>query len=185
MIVAIAGPHNTGKDVVASFLTKHYGFIRISWADELCRVVSHKYGLPYQRLLGLTPEDRQWRITPNPSIPGLQQTPLTPLEVLNLEGDGSRAVQQDVWVNHLLNHIKGSSSNWVIPGTRRLNEAEAVLKRQGSLWYINRPNTELSAVEEELPLVKQIASVVIENSSTLEELESKVINLVEQNFSYI
>jgi hypothetical protein len=105
--------------------------------------------------------------------------------VLNLEGDGSRAVQQDVWVNHLLNHIKGSNSNWVIPGTRKLNEAEAVLKRQGSLWYINRPNTELSAVEEELPLVKRIASVVIENSSTLEELESKVINIVEQNFSYI
>jgi hypothetical protein len=178
VIIAIAGPHGSGKDTVASFL-KPYGFNRLSYADEVCRCVSHKYKLPYARLLGLNQEDRLWRSTPHPSLAVHKGTRLTPLDVLNIEGDGSREVQPDVWVNHLLDIIdKDTQSNWVIPGTRRLNEAQAVLARGGLLWYVYKQGLPLGPEEKELPSVRNLASEIIYNQTSLTDLEKTVTALI-------
>jgi len=178
VIIAIAGPHSSGKDTIAAFL-KPYGFKRISYADEVCRCVSHKYKLPYARLLGLNQEDRLWRRTPHTSLAVRNGAHLTPLDVLNIEGDGSREVQPDVWVKHLLDVIdKDPQSNWVIPGLRRLNEAQAVLARGGLLWYVHKQGLPLGPEEKELPFVRNLASEIIYNQATLSDLEQTVMGLI-------
>ena len=61
MIIGICGFQSSGKDTIADFLIKEYGFKRLSFASALKDVVSIIFGWSRDRLEGLNEEDRLWR----------------------------------------------------------------------------------------------------------------------------
>lgn len=169
MLIAIAGPHNSGKDVCAKVLQKEFGFQRLAWADAVAKVVSYKYNLPYQKLLGLNDSDRQWRLTPHPNLCYEQNgVPIyhTPLQALNAEGDGSRLFYPNVWVNILLRELQ-PGVKYVVPGTRKVNEAKAVLSYNYS--HANSDNKATNSSKKDTNSSKQYTSNhnLATNSTTL------------------
>lgn len=63
-IVAISGWKGSGKDTVANFLVRTYGFKRLSFADELKDMMASQYGIPRSHF-----DDRDYKEAPILSMP--------------------------------------------------------------------------------------------------------------------
>lgn len=61
LIIGLAGLQGTGKDTVANYLVREYGFIKFAFSDALYREVQEAYGLEDQSLL----RDRATKEVPN------------------------------------------------------------------------------------------------------------------------
>lgn len=66
-IILLAGPKNSGKNLVGSILEKH-GYLSVSFAFKLKQLISFMYNLPLQRLLGLNSPDKSWREQLHPNL---------------------------------------------------------------------------------------------------------------------
>lgn len=66
-IILLAGPKNSGKNLVGSILENH-GFISVSFAFKLKQLISFMYNLPLARLLGLNTCDKTWREQLHPNL---------------------------------------------------------------------------------------------------------------------
>ena len=51
LILGLAGPARVGKDTVAAYLVRRYGFVKFAFSDALYREVQVAFGLPDQSLL--------------------------------------------------------------------------------------------------------------------------------------
>lgn len=91
-LVFLTGKQRSGKDTVADMLVEHFGFHKVSLADKVKEVA--------RDLFKMEGKDR-----------GL----------LIKIGTGMRAIDEDVWVNYLL-QSHGPNKPWVIPDVRFLNE---------------------------------------------------------------
>lgn len=97
-IVALLGRQRAGKDTVADYLVKRYGFVKMSLADPVKAVASE--------IFGMTEKDR-----------GL----------LIQIGNKMREIDEDVWLNFLLRRIQElGASRIVIPDVRFVNEYETL-----------------------------------------------------------
>ena len=61
MIIGICGFQSSGKDTIADYLVKEYGFKRLSFASAIKDILSILFGWSRDKLEGLTKEDREWR----------------------------------------------------------------------------------------------------------------------------
>lgn len=58
ILIGLAGPAGAGKDTVADYLVKTYGFIKVSWADALREEVRAAFGLEnYDLMLNRATKD--------------------------------------------------------------------------------------------------------------------------------
>lgn len=179
-LIAIAGYPNAGKDTIIRYLKDKHGYRREAWADKVCEVVALMYNLPYGKLLGLTDEDRIWRETPHPNVSYWQDGKFierTPRDALNHVGDGARELNPFTWVLQLQLKIRDSlhQTPIVVSGTRKLNEAYAILNMGGELWFVERAGvTSTSSVDKEVHLLRGLATRVIQNDGTLGDLYKTV-----------
>jgi len=112
-ILGLAGPAGVGKDTVADYLVKAYGFRKFAFSDALYAEVQAAYGLPDQSLL----RDRATKEVPTARLAGENcedrgfidllkefidagDTPLSPRQVLQWWGTEFRRVQNPhYWLN--------------------------------------------------------------------------------------
>jgi hypothetical protein len=59
-LILVGGKKGSGKGLCASYL-QELGYIELSFAKRLKQLLAEFYGFDYNRLLGLTEEDREWR----------------------------------------------------------------------------------------------------------------------------
>jgi len=59
-LILLGGHKGSGKGLCASFLVE-LGYTEFSFATKLKKLIAELYGFDYQKLLGLTEEDRIWR----------------------------------------------------------------------------------------------------------------------------
>jgi hypothetical protein len=96
------------------------------------------------------------------------------LEALRFVGEKMREFDEDIWVRNTM-ILCGGDIKAVIPDTRKINEAQTVLEAGGEVWYVERPGfTSNEPCDRQLLAVKEMASRIILNDGSVEDLQRKV-----------
>lgn len=125
MIVGITGKARSGKDTVAEYLVRVFGYTRFAFADQLKDIVCDMFDWgPAHRDGELKEEiDHRWGFSPR--------------RAFQLFGtEFGRALNPNLWVK--MADRKLGAGLWVIPDVRFENEASFV-RMNGILIHIERP----------------------------------------------
>jgi hypothetical protein len=190
MIIGICGLIGSGKGTVADILVDH-GFKKVSFADKLKDGVSTIFGWDRAMLEGDTDESRQWREQRDDFWSAETKMEVTPRLVLQLFGTDCmrNGFDDGVWVSLLKKTILDNPGNYVVPDVRFENEIAMLRDIGGEVWEVQRgPDPEwliqyeITGVEptvihpSEWRWIKSKKDVVIENNSTLAELNRQVLS---------
>jgi hypothetical protein len=190
MIIGICGLIGSGKGTVADILVDQ-GFKKVSFADKLKDGVSTIFGWDRAMLEGDTDESRTWREQRDDFWSAETKMEVTPRLVLQLFGTDCmrNGFDDGVWVSLLKKTILDSPGNYVVPDVRFENEIAMLRDIGGEVWEVQRGRTpewlikyEITGVEptvvhpSEWRWIKSRKDVVIENNSTLAELNRQVLS---------
>lgn len=203
MIIGICGFIGSGKDTVADYLVENHGFARDSFASTLKDAVAAIFGWDRELVDGRTKEARDWREQVDPWwAERLNMPNLTPRLVLQLWGTevGRQAFHNDIWIASLENKLRKTTGNVVITDCRFPNEVQAIKNAGGKVYWVSRgalpewyqyafdaARGDNKAAEtlktynihaSETSWVAERFDRVIRNNGTLEDLYSKVKDLV-------
>ena len=110
MIIGLTGnpPAGSGKDTVADYLVKEYGFCKVALADPLKRICADVFGWDAETLWGPSenrnvPDKRYPRV--EPSDPG-KKVCLTPRHALQQIGDWGRGCYERTWSDYCVRIAK-------------------------------------------------------------------------------
>ena len=174
MRIALSGLKRSGKDTIGSYLIQNYSCKRFAFADEVKRLARE-----------LFPEE----FVQNDK----------PVDLLQWLGNTMRQRNPDVWINKLSTMIqltKDPVPNLVVTDVRYPNEVQALKNLGFTIVKVQVPvevsierskATEVNFTEELLlheseqlaQSNEQYYDYIIENTGTLEELYSKVEEMVE------
>jgi hypothetical protein len=196
MIIGICGFQSSGKDTIADFLIKEYGFKKMSFAGALKDIVSIMFGWSRDKLEGLTKEDRIWREQIDPWWSRKLNKPLlSPRYVLQYFGTDlfRNNWNPDIWVHIMENKLCEFGSNVVITDCRFENEIQLINRLGGKIIQVHR-NIPKSIIDtyrldkdsnmfdylhiSEKTWIKCYCDYEIENNGTIEELNKKVENII-------
>jgi hypothetical protein len=195
MIIGVCGKKRHGKDTVGRILVEKFGFQQTAFADAVKRVAMDVWGLSWTQCYG-TELDKETVIP---------KWGMSPREILQKLGtEVGRNIYSDTWIVHCLDNIRSSEEgsiftfrddsnktftkvvgsrvkvprNWVITDVRFPNEAEAIRRAGGAIWKVQRdlPSTDSHASETSMDQI--VPDVLIDNNSSLEDLQTKVMSLV-------
>ena len=190
MIIGICGLIGSGKGTVADILVDQ-GFKKVSFADKLKDGVSTIFGWDRAMLEGDTDESRTWREQRDDFWSAETKMEVTPRLVLQLFGTDCmrNGFDDGVWVSLLKKTILDNPGNYVVPDVRFENEIAMLRDIGGEVWEVQRGRTpewlikyEITGVEpkeihsSEWRWIKSRKDVVIENNSTLAELNRQVLS---------
>lgn len=136
LIIGLVGKGGAGKTETAKYLTQHYKFQEVVFAEPVKRVTSIIFGFDYDMLLGDTPEKRKRRTTEKDLIWGL-----TPVEAMQRIGTEifRENFDRDTWIKIAQRQIQQAISNGVnvvISDCRFENEMEFIRSMGGELWVL-------------------------------------------------
>ena len=177
-VVALVGKAGAGKTRAGQYLTDHFGYKRLRFAERL-KTMLYAFGLDYSVIDG---DDKG---KPCESLCG--QTPRHAMQTLGTEW-GRRMIGDDLWVKalerDLLLGIGAGITKFVIDDLRFLNE---------ELWIRNLPVSSLggtkskiikivrdvndvssSGHQSEIEMDKIVPDLYIENTGTIDELYANV-----------
>ena len=192
MIIGICGLIGSGKGTVADILVDH-GFKKVSFADKLKDGVSTIFGWDRAMLEGDTDESRTWREQRDDFWSSETKMEVTPRLVLQLFGTDCmrNGFDDGVWVSLLKKTILDNPGNYVVPDVRFENEIAMLRDIGGEVWEVQRGRTpewlikyEITGVQpteihpSEWRWIKSRKDVVIENNSTLENLQKEVLHAI-------
>ena len=123
-VLGICGHAGAGKDMVADYLVKEFGFTRMAFADPIKEMAHIYFGVPLDLLQRSDkPEKVRWL---------LQQ----------LGTEIGRTLKADIWTETLCRRIEASSEpRIVVTDVRFPNEADALVTNLGAdLILIRRPD---------------------------------------------
>jgi len=190
MIIGICGLIGSGKGTVADILVDQ-GFKKVSFADKLKDGVSTIFGWDRAMLEGDTDESRTWREQRDDFWSAETKMEVTPRLVLQLFGTDCmrNGFDDGVWVSLLKKTILDNPGNYVVPDVRFENEIAMLRDIGGEVWEVQRGSTpewliqyEITGVEpieihpSEWRWIKSRKDVIIENNSTLAELNRQVLS---------
>lgn len=206
MLIGLSGRIGSGKDTVADFLVKNHSFKKISFASSLKDVCSVLFNWDRTLLEGSTADSREWRNTVDIWWSNRLKIPnLTPRMMLQLIGTQimRQNFNDEIWIANLENKLKTvDDTNVVVTDCRFINELELIKKYNGRLVQVNRGekpewyDLAIAAINEDyaskIKLISEYGvhesewqwlladfDYIIENNSTLKDLEFKIKNLVE------
>jgi hypothetical protein len=213
MIIGFVGLIGAGKDTAADYLVNYHGFRRDSFANTLKDAVAAVFGWDRILLEGRTKEARQWREQVDEWwAKRLNMPNLTPRLMLQLWGTEvcRNGFHDDIWIASLENKMRKTADNIVISDVRFPNEIAAIhnaggivvrIKRgddpewfqdavntnagpQNMSWLISKTKLEKLGIHaSETSWVGGNIDFVIENNSTVDELFSKIEELVKNQES--
>lgn len=173
MIIGLIGHARSGKDTVADYMVRWYGFRKMALADPLKRGCQEIFGWTDAQLYG--PEKDM--VDP--------QTGLKPREVMQFVGTELfrqafaykfPSIGPDLWVHRMKSRIQTQPGcDWVLTDVRFENEARAVRELDGLIVRISHPPV-ISAAEHvsECEHQRIEADYTIYNERDLEYLCSQV-----------
>lgn len=154
-LVGICGDIGSGKDTVADWLARHYGFKTVSFADSLKTWVLsllQPLGVEHRHVFGANPDTKQadqaepLTMLPNRFAcqPGTKLVHWTGRSLLEYLGtEVARGIDPDVWIKHVESKIRykmtqtrqfESELRFVIADLRFENEFEMVKRLGGEVW---------------------------------------------------
>lgn len=204
-VIGICGLIGSGKGTVADILVENFGYEKISFADKLKDGVAAVFGWDRDMLEGDTDRSRLWREKPDEYWTQETGSEVTPRLVLQLFGTDCmrNGFFDGIWVSLVKQKIIDNPDNhYVIPDVRFPNEMSVITELGGEVWQVRRgerPDWWATAVgvnkanaHEENNSMKVVFpevhasewhwvntdehfNQIIENNSTLQELEKLVL----------
>lgn len=181
MLIGLSGYARSGKDTVADYLVKNYGFTRMAFADPireaLYRLDPHITFAGMQGInLSWAVDKSGWEVVKDESeeVRGLLQRLGTEV--------GRQMFGEDFWVDYAIGQ-SWKHDNVVFSDVRFRNEAQAIQKNWGVNWRINRAgvlaaNAHIS--ETDMDNYKEF-DTVLNNNGSLEELYAQIDQIMEIN----
>lgn len=194
MLIGIVGLIGSGKDTVAQRFVDKHGFRRDSFARSLKDAVAAMFNWDREMLEGNTTQSREWREKPDAFWSKKFGKDVTPRWVLQYFGtEVMRENMHDaIWIDSCLGRYNGKAT--VISDTRFPNEVDQIRSRGGKIirvkkgadpeWFTNyvEGNIQPTGVHSsEYVWARSDFDHVIENNGTIEELYSKIDDLVVSN----
>jgi cytidylate kinase len=177
MIIGISGYAQSGKDTVANYLVKHYGFTKISFADPIRKAL---YALNPKvniaDMLGVSlvaaVNGMGWE-----NVKAESSETRSLLQRMGTEV-GREMYGKDFWVNQAM--LKAQEHEKVVLADVRFeNEVQAILGASGAVWRVSKPGVEAANSHlSETSLDTYKFDKHIYNGGSLEELYSIVDNLI-------
>lgn len=198
MIVGISGKARSGKDRTSEVFIKH-GFTRISFADELKRMLSDVFCLPLETFYDDNLKDSPFEtpvVITNTHLVLIESHITTftsnnadslydhagvevksPREMMQYVGtEVCRKVDDELWLKAFKHRTKGFD-NVVCPDVRLPNERNLIRELNGFLFWIDRPglvtNVPQHVSETSYGPISEY-DVVINNNGTLDNLKHSV-----------
>lgn len=187
-VVGVAGKIGAGKDVVADYLVREHGFVKVRFSDalkaELCerlpRTLSAIAELHWKA--GTRNFGRAYSMLPESERLAALVYALKPSgvrELLQEYGtDVRRQDDPDYWTNKWVRTVTelGPDARVVAPDMRFENEATAIGSFGGALAVVRRPGLARvdTHVSESFVDFWTAWDVILENDSTVEQLERRV-----------
>jgi len=200
MIIGVIGFIGSGKDTVGDTLVS-MGWKKESFAKPLKDVVAIIFGWDRSKLEGATKEDRAWREIPDEYWSKILGKPFSPRLALQLMGTeaGRRVFGEPLWTASCLKRIQDDAANNYVVTDVRFNNEIVALNESGALLVRIYRGIEPSYFDdacvynifggelpESLKNVHQsewdwcgnpLIDYSISNDGTLQELQSKVLEL--------
>lgn len=174
MIIAITGYKQSGKDTIADYLIKQYGFSKKSFATPIKEAVKEVFGWSEEHVNGALKEviDPEWGVSPRQ----MMQWVGTEAFQMYIQRDFplySETIGRGLWVKKLCRDIDiaNTSKNIVIPDLRFYHEYEELRKYGVFILKVQRDNVDQNDVHLSEREIENIpVEVIIENNTTYEEL---------------
>lgn len=172
-LIGLTGPAGSGKDTVARLLCEQHGFVQIAFADPLRAML--KAGL------GLTDEHFTHRDLKEAPLEWLGKSPRQLLQTLGTEW-GRHQVHSNLWqilAARRIAQIKTRPPCLHIAGivasdVRFDNEADFIRDQGGQVWHLYREVSPVAEHASERGIRTWWDDIHIENTGSLEDLESVV-----------
>tara|TARA_B100001057_G_C22815400_1_gene937179 strand:- start:171 stop:806 length:636 start_codon:yes stop_codon:yes gene_type:complete len=188
MLIGIVGLIGSGKGTVSDRLVEQHGYIKDSFAKSLKDAVAAMFNWDRAMLEGDTTSSRYWREQPDPFWSEKLGKPVTPRWVLQHFGtEVMRGQMYDgIWLDSCMGRYKGQ--NTVIADTRFINEIKTIKAHGGIIVCVKRGELptkkemqEKGIHQSEWDWLEYDYDIVLENSGTIEDLHSKVDDLIVSN----
>ena len=167
-MIGITGRARSGKDTLADYLVKEYGFTRYAFADPMKDCLAQIPGWDHRHMHG----DLKDQVDPYYNV-----TPRHAMQRLGTEC--FRTLNPDFWIKvaeRILDPY--NEAPVVISDVRFENEAQFV-RRRGLLIHLRRPQAQADAQHQSEQGVFRIADdVLIENNGTVNQLYEDVDRLM-------
>jgi len=174
-LIGLSGRAGSGKDTVANYLVKNYGYIKLSFGNVLKDIVSCIFGWPRDLLEGDTLESREFREKEDKWWSNHLKIKITPRIALQKIGTDVFRMHfhQDIWLLILKKQII-KYDKVVVTDIRFLNEYNMIKKIGGNIIKITRNNIikDLHLSENILDGIK--FKFIIHNNGTIEELYQNI-----------
>ena len=166
------GSARVGKDEVARFLT-YRGYYHTSFAKPMYKVVNDVYGIETSNLTDFDKEEKIY-----------QPWDMTLRQILQSIGDAFRMLDNEFFLKCLMVDIGKNAEEGqhvVVSDVRYDNEAEFIRSLGGTVVHVQRPvdieKYKINPHSSEVGVERTTDDLDIFNNSTLEHLESQVVNL--------
>jgi hypothetical protein len=127
-LIGLHGRARVGKDTVADYLAKQYGFLKSSFAGPLKRAAKEMFGLSDAEMMDGVKED---------VIPYWGYSPRQMFQLLGTEG-GRMVFGDDLWLKRWKKFVLdfGATSHIVVTDVRFENEAALIRELGGTLIHV-------------------------------------------------
>ena len=194
MLIGVVGLIGSGKGTVSDRLEQKHNFRKDSFAKSLKDAVSSMFNWDREMLEGKTDQSRAWREKPDAFWSKRFGKDVTPRWVLQYFGTEvmRQGMHDAIWVDSCMARYDGKPT--VIADTRFENEIKTIREMGGTILLVKRgqdPEWFTDYVEgnvipkdvhsSEYAWAKSEYDHLITNDGTLEDLHSKIDNLVISN----
>lgn len=140
-IIGICGRKYNGKDTIADYLVKTYGYMKVSFGDPLKRALKEIFGFNDEQLWGSDKEkrDKFWNVTPREMMQFIGTDCLRE----KMKKSYINNIGDNIWVMSMQRYIRNNpSKKIVIPDVRFTNEADMICEMGGQIIRVVRDNIE-------------------------------------------
>lgn len=193
-LISVVGIRKSGKDTVADYLVKNYGYTKYGFADPLKKGVQEMFDFSDEQMWGTQEQketvDERWGISPR-RVLQLVGTELLQFDIHKYTVEGELPMGRAIWVHRFKiwykkELLKNPDIKIVFCDNRFPHEATEVRNLGGEVWKINRPEVDIDSTHDSEVSVKLIdGDRTIENTGTLDELYSIVENYLEFEYNNV
>jgi hypothetical protein len=182
MIIGILGKKRNGKDTIADYLVKNYGFIKMAFADPIKEASRILFDFNDDQLYGDLKEtiDPNWKVSPRTVLQYIGTEVFRKDIVKIMPHIGENFWTTCVQTKYLNLLKKNPNIKIVVSDVRFQNEVDMILSLGGSVYKVERPsiNTiDTHESEKQVDTIKNYTALII-NGDTLDTLYRLVDSIV-------